>query len=190
MTNLTGHSYSDWIANPPRRMAWVDLASAEPLQLVWTSTSFGPMTLANAVLLMSSHAGCFFSAMKNLWDNRRTVVDTSPTSRRALPPVHGVRGVDQNRFRNVYLPAWSLPNTQTVQNSRRKRRRPSLLAQCAHYARIWLPSNCTGGRKASQMLFTRCDTHRRPKAVPPLPDRLRYVLPTPRQSIADRRTSN
>ena len=83
------------------------------LQLVWNMEKFRPNNLGqcgtpNVIL----DAGCFFRAMKNLWDNGATVTNFA-----AIPP--GVPGMyaatdfgpHQIGIRNVNMPAWTLKNS-------------------------------------------------------------------------------
>ncbi len=96
-----------WIAQAEYRMGASDTMQDRNLQVVWNFDQFrannlGQCGTANVIL----DAGCFFRGMANLWDNGGTVANFA----------NGVFATDfgahQIGIRNVYLPEWSLSNTQ------------------------------------------------------------------------------
>src|SRR6266404_1529737 len=100
-----------WIAQGEYRLGGSDWMQERNLQVVWNFDKFRPDDLGqcgtpNVIL----DAGCFFRGMKNLWDNGGTVsnfANVAPGTFLSTDFGHGQIGL-----RNVYLPAWSLPNTQ------------------------------------------------------------------------------
>lgn len=96
-----------WIAQAEYRMGASDTMQDRNLQFVWNFDQFrannlGQCGTPNVIL----DAGCFFRGMANLWDNGGTVANFA----------NGVFATDfgphQIGIRNVYLPKWTLSNTQ------------------------------------------------------------------------------
>jgi len=106
-----------WIATAEWRMGATSHLQDANLQLVWNFDKFRPDDLGqcgtpNVIL----DAGCFFRAMKNLWDNAARC-RTSPTLRRArfCPPISGV---DKSVCATSICPLGRCPTLRSVQNSR------------------------------------------------------------------------
>jgi len=100
-----------WIATAEWRMGATSHLQDANIQLVWNFDKFRPDDLGqcgtpNVIL----DAGCFFRAMKNLWDNGGTVSNFANVAPGTFLSTDFGRG--QIGLRNVYLPAWSLSNTQ------------------------------------------------------------------------------
>ena len=100
-----------WIAQAEYRMGPSETMQDRNLQVVWNFDQFRPNNLgqcgtANVIL----DAGCFFRGMKNLWDNGGTVANFANVAPGVLLATDF--GPGQIGLRNVYLPNWSLKNTQ------------------------------------------------------------------------------
>src|SRR6266403_2746687 len=100
-----------FIAEVEYRLGGSDWMQERNLQVVWNFDKFRPDDLGqcgtpNVIL----DAGCFFRAMKNLWDNGGTVSNFANVAPGTFLSTDFGRG--QIGLRNVYLPAWSLSNTQ------------------------------------------------------------------------------
>ncbi|PKO38714.1 MAG: DUF1302 domain-containing protein [Betaproteobacteria bacterium HGW-Betaproteobacteria-6] len=96
-----------WIAQAEYRMGASETMQDRNFQIVWNFDQFrannlGQCGTPNVIL----DAGCFFRGMANLWDNGGTV------SNFAGGNTATDFGPHQIGIRNVYLPAWSLSNTQ------------------------------------------------------------------------------
>ncbi|WP_310494532.1 DUF1302 family protein [Dechloromonas sp.] len=97
-----------WIAQAEYRMGASDSMQDRNIQIVWNFDQFrannlGQCGTPNVIL----DAGCFFRGMANLWDNGGTVSNFA-----AGGTVATDFGPHQIGIRNVYLPDWSLSNTQ------------------------------------------------------------------------------
>lgn len=97
-----------WIVQAEYRMGASESMQDRNLQLVWNFDKFRPSNLGqcgtpNVIL----DAGCFFRGMANLWDNGGTVSNFAGNGTVATD-----FGPHQIGIRNVYLPEWSLKNTQ------------------------------------------------------------------------------
>lgn len=110
-----------WMLQTEWRMGGTKRMQDANLQLVWNFDKFRPNNLGqcgspNVIL----DASCFFRGMANLWDNGGTVANFAhlPAAAAAvigLPADHWLAtnfGPSQIGIRNVYLPGWSLSNTQ------------------------------------------------------------------------------
>ena len=110
-----------WMVQAEYRMGASDTMQDRNLQVVWNFDKFrannlGQCGTPNVIL----DAGCFFRGMANLWDNGGTVsnfahFDTPTATALGLPAtVYNATnfGPGQIGIRNVYLPKWSLSNTQ------------------------------------------------------------------------------
>ncbi|TXT29942.1 MAG: cox2 cytochrome oxidase subunit 2 [Rhodocyclaceae bacterium] len=96
-----------WIAQAEYRMGASESMQDRNFQIVWNFDQFrannlGQCGTPNVIL----DAGCFFRGMANLWDNGGTV------SNFANGNIATDFGPHQIGIRNVYLPDWSLSNTQ------------------------------------------------------------------------------
>jgi hypothetical protein len=103
-----------WIAQAEYRMGGSDAMQDRNIQVVWNFDQFradnlGQCGTPNAIL----DAGCFFRGAKNLWDNGGTVANFAPIPP-GTPGLYAATdfGPHQIGIRNVYLPGWSLKNTQ------------------------------------------------------------------------------
>jgi hypothetical protein len=97
-----------WMAQVEYRMGASDSMQDRNIQVVWNFDQFrannlGQCGTPNVIL----DAGCFFRGMANLWDNGGTVSNFA-----AGGTVATDFGPHQIGIRNVYLPDWSLSNTQ------------------------------------------------------------------------------
>jgi len=100
-----------WIAQTELRMGPSESMQDRNLQVVWNFDKFRPNNLGqcgtpNVIL----DAGCFFRGMKNLWDNGGTVSNFANVGPGVLLSTDF--GPGQIGLRDVYLPKWSLKNTQ------------------------------------------------------------------------------
>ncbi|MBS1188306.1 MAG: hypothetical protein H6R10_98 [Rhodocyclaceae bacterium] len=97
-----------WIAQAEYRMGASDSMQDRNFQVVWNFDKFRPSNLGQCgtpnVML---DAGCLFRSMSNLWDNGGTVANFANGGTVATD-----FGPHQAGIRNVYLPEWSLSNTQ------------------------------------------------------------------------------
>lgn len=96
-----------WIAQAEYRMGASESMQDRNIQIVWNFDQFRPNNLGqcgtpNVIL----DAGCFFRGMANLWDNGGTVANFAGGNTATDFGPH------QIGIRNVYLPDWSLSNTQ------------------------------------------------------------------------------
>jgi hypothetical protein len=97
-----------WIAQGEYRMGASESMQDRNIQIVWNFDQFrannlGQCGTPNVIL----DAGCFFRGMANLWDNGGTVSNFGAGGLAATD-----FGPHQIGIRNVYLPDWSLSNTQ------------------------------------------------------------------------------
>lgn len=97
-----------WMIQAEYRMGASESMQDRNFQLVWNFDKFRPNNLGqcgtpNVIL----DAGCFFRGMANLWDNGGTVSSFAGNSTLAT-----LFGPGEIGIRNVYLPDWSLKNTQ------------------------------------------------------------------------------
>lgn len=100
-----------WIAQVEYRMGASETMQDRNLQFVWNFDKFRPNNLGqcgspNSVL----DAGCFFRGMANLWDNGGTVANFANVAPGTLLATNF--GPGQIGLNEVYLPSWSLSNTQ------------------------------------------------------------------------------
>jgi hypothetical protein len=100
-----------WIATAEWRMGATAHLQDSNLQLVWNFDKFRPDDLGqcgtpNVIL----DAGCFFRAMKNLWDNGGTVSNFANVAPGTFLSTDF--GPGQIGIRNVDLPGWRFSNTQ------------------------------------------------------------------------------
>ena len=100
-----------WIATGEWRMGATSHLQDSNLQVVWNFDKFrandlGQCGTPNVIL----DAGCFFRAMKNLWDNGGTVPNFANVAPGTFLSTDF--GPGQIGLRNVDLPAWTLNNTQ------------------------------------------------------------------------------
>ncbi len=100
-----------WIAQAEYRMGASDTMQDRNLQFVWNFDKFRASNLGqcgspNAIL----DAGCFFRGMANLWDNGGTVANFANLAPGTLLATNF--GPGQIGLNKVYLPEWSLKNTQ------------------------------------------------------------------------------
>lgn len=103
--------FPQWIATAEWRMGATSFLQDSNLQLVWNFDKFRPNNLgqcgtANVIL----DAGCLFRGLKNLWDNGGTVSNFANVGPGVLLSTDF--GPGQIGLRDVYLPKWSLKNTQ------------------------------------------------------------------------------
>lgn len=96
-----------WIAQAEYRMGASESMQDRNFQIVWNFDQFrannlGQCGTPNVIL----DAGCFFRGMANLWDNGGTVANFANGNTATDFGPH------QIGIRNVYLPDWSLSNTQ------------------------------------------------------------------------------
>jgi hypothetical protein len=103
-----------WIAQAEYRMGASESMQDRNLQVVWNFDKFRPNNLGQCGSPNSAlDAGCLLRGFKTLWDYGGTVANFA-----AVPP--GTPGMyaatdfgpHQEGIRNVYLPAWTLANTQ------------------------------------------------------------------------------
>lgn len=97
-----------WMVQGEYRMGASESMQDRNFQLVWNFDQFrannlGQCGTPNVIL----DAGCFFRGMANLWDNGGTVANFAGGGTLATN-----FGAHQIGIRNVYLPDWSLSNTQ------------------------------------------------------------------------------
>lgn len=97
-----------WMVQAEYRMGASDSMQDRNFQVVWNFDQFrannlGQCGTPNVIL----DAGCFFRGMANLWDNGGTVANFAGGGTVATN-----FGAHQIGIRNVYLPDWSLSNTQ------------------------------------------------------------------------------
>jgi hypothetical protein len=97
-----------WIAQGEWRFGGSESMQERNLQLVWNFDKFrannlGQCGTPNSIL----DAGCLFRGLKNIWDNGGTVSNFAANGMVATD-----FGPHQLGIRNVYLPSWSLSNTQ------------------------------------------------------------------------------
>jgi hypothetical protein len=101
----------EWIATAEWRMGATKHLQDSNLQLVWNFDKFRPDDLGQCgtpnVML---DAGCFFRALKNLWNAGGTVSNFANVAQGTFLSTDF--GPGQIGLRNVNLPAWSLANTQ------------------------------------------------------------------------------
>ena len=100
-----------WIAQGEYRMGASESMQDRNIQVVWNFDQFrannlGQCGTPNVIL----DAGCFFRGMANLWDNGGTVANFAAVAPGTLLATNF--GAHQIGIRNVYLPDWSLSNTQ------------------------------------------------------------------------------
>jgi len=100
-----------WITTAEWRMGATSHLQDSNLQLVWNFDKFRPDDLGqcgtpNVIL----DAGCFFRAIKNLWDNGGTVSNFANVAPGTFLSTDF--GPGQIGLRNVDLPGWSLRNSQ------------------------------------------------------------------------------
>ena len=97
-----------WMVQAEYRMGASESMQDRNFQIVWNFDKFrannlGQCGTPNVIL----DAGCFFRGMANLWDNGGTVANFAGNGTLATN-----FGAHQIGIRNVYLPEWSLKNTQ------------------------------------------------------------------------------
>jgi hypothetical protein len=97
-----------WIVQGEYRMGASESMQDRNFQVVWNFDQFrannlGQCGTPNVIM----DAGCFFRGMANLWDNGGTVSNFAGGGTLATN-----FGAHQIGIRNVYLPEWSLSNTQ------------------------------------------------------------------------------
>lgn len=100
-----------WIAQAEYRMGASESMQDRNLQIVWNFDQFRANNLGqcgspNVIL----DAGCFFRGMANLWDNGGTVANFANVAPGTLLATNF--GPHQIGLNKVYLPEWSLANTQ------------------------------------------------------------------------------
>lgn len=101
-----------WIAQAEYRMGASESMQERNVQVVlnvdkFRASNLGQCGSPNAAL----DAGCFFRAMKNVWDNGGTVANFASASGTGAGPFLATDfGPNQIGIRNIYLPEWSLKN--------------------------------------------------------------------------------
>ncbi len=107
--------FPQWIATAEYRLGATKHMQDANIQLVWNFDKFRPDDLGqcgtpNSIL----DAGCLLRSLKSLWDYGGTVGDFAAVPSDGSGGLHAATdfGPHQEGIRNVYLPGWSLNNTQ------------------------------------------------------------------------------